>query len=91
MRDERPDLAAKATQGELPVLPWRGGVEKPPKSNRKTGSMKYFAMWSGLRGDDLDIDLATDQQLTCSRTGVVVTYTISDERLLQAADEQSEE
>jgi hypothetical protein len=28
-----------------------------------------------LRGEDLDVDLAQERALTCSRTGMVVTFT----------------
>lgn len=72
-RAESPDLADKARAGELPVLAWRGGVEKPIKGE-KSGTLLYLAAWQGLRGDDLHIDTAAEVRLTCARHGVPVVY-----------------
>lgn len=83
MGRERPDLATKAKAGELPVLPWKGGIEKKILRRDKIGAFQYLAAWQGLRGEDLDIDTATDQQMACSRTGVPVTFTSDIERLLK--------
>lgn len=83
---ESPDLAEKAKAGELPVLAWKGGVEKALKSGAKVGSVHYLATWQGLRGEDLCIDLDRDVQLTCSRTGVTVLF-VSSEQLLLAPEE----
>ena len=77
-RDKRladPALAQKAADHELPVLGWKGGADKELKKNEKYGSLKYLAQWQGLRGEDLDIDADKEVTLTCSRTGMVVTYT----------------
>lgn len=71
---EDPALSAKATQGELVVLAWKGGVEKAIKG-KKHGSLLYLAMWQGLRGDDLNVDTEKEIDVKCSRTDVVVTYT----------------
>lgn len=73
-RREDPALAARAEAGELPVLPWRGGVEKALRSGVKLGSMYYLAMWHGLRGENLAIDVDTEQSLTCSATGQQVLF-----------------
>lgn len=83
MARSQPTLAAKAMAGELPVLPWKGGVEKAIKRLDKVGAFQYLAMWQGLRRESLDIDMDTDLQLTCSRTGVLVTFTGEIDRLLQ--------
>ncbi len=69
-----PALAERTRRGELPVLGWKGGVEKKLKA-RKYGTLNYLAQWQGLRGEDLDVDLAEDRELTCARTGMLVTYT----------------
>lgn len=74
MRSESPALAARAMAGELPVLPWRGGVEKPLRSGVKLGSVYYLAMWQGLRGDSLDVSLQQDALLVCTRTGQAVQF-----------------
>ena len=73
--NEDPMLAQKALAGELPVLPWRGGVPKEIKSKVKHGNFRYLAMWQGLRSSDLDIDPAQELILVCSSTGVHVTFT----------------
>jgi hypothetical protein len=72
---EDPDLASAASRGELVPLPWKGGVEQATKAGRKYGPFFYLAMWQGLRGEPLDIETATDTTITCSRTGMAVTFT----------------
>lgn len=70
-----PHIAQQCLDGELPVLGWKGGVSRSLKKLEKYGSLKYLAQWQGLRGEDLDVDLAQERALTCSRTGMVVTFT----------------
>ena len=70
-----PELAERARNGELPVLGWKGGVEKKIKKKEKYGTLYYLAQWQGLRGDDLDVDLSEEKELVCSRTGIKVIYT----------------
>jgi len=76
---ENPQLAERARRGELPVLCWKGGVDRRIQA-KKFGTFNYLAQWMGLRGEDLDIDLAVDRELKCSRTEMVVTFTSDDER-----------
>lgn len=83
---ESPALADKAKAGELPVLAWKGGVEKAIKSGAKFGSLNYLATWQGLRGEDLCVDLDRDAQLTCSRTGVTVVFLPAAQLLLTAEE-----
>ena len=78
-RSEDPVIAAKALAGELPVLPWKGGVERTIKSS-KFGALRYLAMWQGLRGEDLSIDMTAEVELTCARTGVQVVFTPDAEK-----------
>lgn len=75
LRQREPAIARLAEQGELPLLGWKGGVDKNIKKREKFGVLFYLAQWQGLRGDDLDIDLNEEIQLTCSRTGIRVIYT----------------
>jgi len=75
LRVKEPDLALRAQNGELPVLVWKGGVEKKTKKGQKFGTLYYLAQWQGLRGDDLDINLSQEPEVICSRTGVLVIYT----------------
>ncbi len=72
---ETPDLADSALRGELPVLAWKGGIDRPLKAGRKFGSLFYYATWLGLRGEDLCIDTEQTYTHTCSRYGVEVTFT----------------
>lgn len=80
-RADSPELAAKAAAGELPVLPFRGGVETAIKTKTKVGHLLYVAMWQGLRGEDLYIDTESEISMTCTRTGVPVLYTMDFEKL----------
>ena len=75
IRDRDPELAAKAENGELPPLGWKGGVAKAVKQKKKIGTLNYLAQWQGLRGEDLNIDLGSEPQLTCTHTDVSVTFT----------------
>ena len=81
-----PELAARAKNGELVMLGWKGGVDKPLKTKTKYGGLLYVAMWQGLRGDNLDIDLSSEIKMTCSRMGVLVTYTSNVKLLCNSED-----
>jgi hypothetical protein len=72
-----PSIAAKADEGQLVVLPWKGGVEKAlkSKSTKKFGTLYYLAMWQGLRAEDLSIDTGEEVVLKCSVTGQDVIFT----------------
>lgn len=69
-------MAAQARSGQLVILPWKGGVQKAVKKKQKYGTLYYFAMWQGLRGDDLSITLEEEITLTCSITKMNVVFTI---------------
>jgi hypothetical protein len=76
LASREPETAVKAKRGELPVMGWRGGVEKKLKTNKKKfGTLFYLAQWQGLRGEDLDIDTSDEKTIVCTRTGVSVTFT----------------
>jgi hypothetical protein len=83
-----PELALRAKNGELVILGWKGGVDKPLKTKTKYGSLLYLAMWQGLRGENLDIDLNQEIQITCSKTGVPVTFTSNISLLSQSTDDE---
>lgn len=70
-----PEVAARCRADELPVLGWQGGVDRQLKKLEKFGALNYLAQWQGLRGEDLQIDSSQEYTLTCSRTGMVVTFT----------------
>jgi hypothetical protein len=90
MSGENPKLALKAQAGELPVLAWKGGIGNPIKSKTKVGSLLYLATWQGLRGEDLCIDDQVEVQMTCTRTGVPITFTGQLHKLL-LIDESDDE
>ena len=77
---EDPILAALAAAGELVVLPWKGGVERAIKTGHKFGTLYYLAMWQGLRGDALEIELDQEVTLSCSKTGMKITYTRTEDK-----------
>jgi hypothetical protein len=73
--NQDPFLADCARQGHLVVLSWQGGVKRRLKKDRKYGSLKYLAMWRGLRGEPLEISLIDEVTLTCTLTKMKITYT----------------
>jgi len=89
LRESNPELAKKAKNGELPVLGWKGGVEKQTKENEKYGSLYYLAQWQGLRGEDLDIDLSAEIERICSKTGIKVIFTADNNKLGQRVGKNS--
>ena len=83
---EHPDVAARAQAGELPVLPYRGGVERTIKSRHKIGALHYLAMWHGLRHENLHLDTGAEPVMICQRTGVPVTFTLDIKKLFSHAE-----
>ena len=73
---ENPELAEKAKNDELPSLGWKGGSDTVLKVKKKYGVLFYLAEWQGLRADDLNIDLSKEYVMTCSKTGLEVTFTL---------------
>jgi len=73
LRDHQSEIVVCAERGELPVLPWKGGVEKTTKA-AKWGSLYYLAQWQGMRGDDLKINTKNETRIVCAKTGVTVTF-----------------
>lgn len=71
---EDAELAECACRGELPILAWKGGVEKKIKA-KKYGTLQYLAQWQGLRGENLDIHMNKEVEIVCSKTGMPVIYT----------------
>jgi hypothetical protein len=74
-RTDEPELARQAERGELPLLAWKGGVEKKRQDDKPLhGTLEYLATWQGLRGEDLNIDRHGTVTLICTRTGQAVTF-----------------
>jgi len=61
---------------------FKGGFDKKQKEIFRFGSLHYYAMWLGLRGDDLDIDLEKEYPLVCSKTNMGVVYTLDSQKYL---------
>ncbi len=78
---KEPELAEKAKRGELPVLAYKGGVEKALKKKEKIGALNYIAKWQALRGEDLNIDMDEELVWTCTKTKMRVTFTMDLEKL----------
>lgn len=53
----------------------RTGTKSKTKPRQRYGPLLYLAMWQGLRGDDLDVTLNGETRLTCTASGVAVTFT----------------
>lgn len=85
MRVSAPHVVERIKAGALPVLAWRGGVERPIKAT-KTGALHYLAAVQGMLGEPLDLELDRDYTLQCATTGVTVVFTADVRRLLASAD-----
>lgn len=72
--EDSPELAEYCKSGELPVLAWKGGIDKKIKG-KKFGSLFYLATWQGLRGEDLNINQHEEISIICSKTQVKVVFT----------------
>lgn len=86
-RASDPALSNRALEGELPPLPYKGGVEKQVKTRKKMGSLWYVAAWHGLRGEDLKLDTEQELRLICTKTLVPVTYTFDSGKLFSSPTE----
>jgi len=94
-RDKRqwwPDVVAALARDELPILPFKGGIEekkdddkKQQKPGKKVGSLHYLAMRQGLLGENLDIDTEKSVVKICSKTLVRVVFTGDMARLLKVS------
>lgn len=71
---EEPDLADRAKAGELVPLPWEGGLQTAIKKIKNYGTFNYLAMWQGLRGENLDIELGKTYTIVCSKHNKTVVF-----------------
>ncbi len=74
MADADPELAARAKDGELMVLGWRGGLHAALQKPKMDGTLNYLAQWLGLRGENLHIDTEVHTIIYCNKCGTPVTY-----------------
>ena len=84
LRQINPELASLAQNGELPLLVFKGGIERKIKKIKKYGSLNYLAEWQGLRGEDLNIDLSQEYEIICSKTRMRVIFTGDINKLKKA-------
>ncbi|WP_405233591.1 hypothetical protein [Lentisalinibacter salinarum] len=84
LREHGDERAKRADKGELPILPYKGGRDAPIKAKRKYGVLSYYAMWLGLRGEDLDVDPDEEVELTCTKTGNRVVFTLDYDKYKSA-------
>ncbi|NUM44930.1 MAG: hypothetical protein HUU38_09505 [Anaerolineales bacterium] len=80
---ENPELSEQARKGELPVLGWKGGVEKRIQKLIKYGSLNYLAQLQGLRGEDLDIDIEDETEIVCTKTNMRVIFTADTKKFAE--------
>ena len=62
LSNKEPELSEKAQSGELPILVWKGGVERKINKNEKYGTLFYLAQWhcaNSLRNGWLLYDFLT--------------------------------
>lgn len=66
--------------------PWDGRevLLKKIKKKHKFGTLYYLAKWQGLRGEDLDVDLESEPEHVCTRTGLIVTFTGDSNKYMDA-------
>ena len=88
LREKDPEIAARANNGELVTLPWKGGtgnsevLPADKKAAVRYGTLRYLAMWQGLRGDDLDIELESQVSIACTRTRRTIIFDLNTARNL---------
>ncbi len=95
-RRNKPEIARRAMNGQLPSLNWAGGIselidinskhakdiKKNKELNAKYGTLYYLAQLQGLSGKDLDITPSQEIPLMCTRTGWLVVFTGDSKKYL---------
>ncbi len=72
------EILSSVQADELPILPWKGGFTKEINDKKpKYAPLFYLAMWQGIKGDDLHIDMDGEKSLTCSKTGMTSIFTFN--------------
>ena len=69
---------------------FKGGFDAVQKETFRYGSLHYYAMWLGLRGNDLSIDLENEYPFVCTKTKMGVVYTIKSNKYLSTKISSSE-
>lgn len=86
---KQPEVAEAARRNELPLGGWKGGVTRTLKKLEKYGTLQYLAHWQGLRNEDLNIDTESEVTLTCTKTGMVVTYTADQSKFANESQDET--
>lgn len=84
LRERGDERVERAENGELPILPYKGGRGAPIQAEWKYGVLSYYAMWLGLRGEDLNVDPDEEVEVTCTKTGTRVIFTLDYEKYKRA-------
>lgn len=81
MADRDPELASRASLGQLPILPWRGGS----KGSLRVRSLGPACIWRCFRAcaGALDLDLADEITHPCSASGMSVTFTCDSKKFAE--------
>ena len=80
---KEPELATRAKQGQLPASDlFQGGYNTRLESAFQYGSLHYYCMWLGWRGQDLDIDSDEEYPMVCAKTRMGVVYTLDSSKYL---------
>lgn len=62
-------------------LVWKGGVEKKFLKTTKYESMYYLAIWERLRGENLNINLDSEQSVASAATAIMIIVMPNIEKL----------
>ncbi|MDB4563975.1 hypothetical protein N9084_01570 [Flavobacteriales bacterium] len=80
---DQSDVAKRAKQDELPASTiFQGGQDERLTTPVQFGSLHYYCMWLGWRGQDLEVDTDQEYPLVCSRTKMGVVFTIDSKKFL---------
>ena len=86
------DLIERAKRGELPASDlFQGGYDERLNAAVQYGSMHYYCMWLGWRGQDLELETDDEYPVVCSKTRMGVVYTVSSEKYLQQGMSKADE
>lgn len=81
---KRLSVTDRARLGELPASDlFQGGYDKRLAEAIQYGSLHYYCMWLGWRGQNLEIDTDHEYPMVCSKTRMGVVYTLSSDKYLQ--------
>jgi DNA helicase II / ATP-dependent DNA helicase PcrA len=86
---KHPKISRQASMGQLMPLLFQGGYSKRLECPFQYGSLHYYAMWTGLRMEDLSLNIDKEYPLVCSKTKMGVVYTINSKKYLSSGISKS--